>query len=195
MKIQNIKALAYSTYLKINGYTILKNPKGASAAYVRAIRHEKGIDPHTLDKFESYTRVTKDFSKPNSKVTENLTRDDYAFYNKKSKEVKYKTKHLEYEKSQYNENPVQKSKGSISQYILNKRNMSEMHKPQYVRDEVSTQFSSIHLGFIPIDKVKIKLSKAELELEKYFEKIIAEGEDYTDSIKYFWKTLSHNSKL
>ncbi len=64
MNIKELKAVAYATYLSAGGYKVLRNPKGTPSTVVRAIRYSHSIDPETLDKSETYKRITRDFAQP-----------------------------------------------------------------------------------------------------------------------------------
>lgn len=67
MNIQKIKAAGFAIRHRLLGYKLLQNPKGTSPYDVKMMKTWNGIDGNTLDRYDHYYSVSRDFSKPNSK--------------------------------------------------------------------------------------------------------------------------------
>ena len=70
--VEKIKIANYALKMKKQGYQLLRNPKGTSSSVIRVLKHKKTYDPQTLDVYETYERITKDFSQPQNTVRDNL---------------------------------------------------------------------------------------------------------------------------
>lgn len=192
MNINKLKAVAYATYLSAGGYKVLRNPKGTPSTVVRAIRYSHSIDPETLDKSETYKRITRDFAQPEkTKIQEFLFRDDFAFYNKETKKVDYQNS-MEYSRYTTDKKDVYKIKNQIDFDILDKRNLKDIHKKKYSKKEQIVDLSKAFLGYVSAKTVTIKKSLAEVETEKYYDTFSKKSKN--NSQPSFLSTLIHNLK-
>ena len=192
MNTQKIKAFAYSVYLNAAGYRVLRNPKGTPATTVRAIRHHQRINPETLDTFESYKRVTKDFSQQKPKKTEEyFFRDSFAFYNKDTKKVDYKTQ-VQYSRFSSDKKDVHANKNYIDNEILDKRSFKEIKKKRYTKREQVVDMSKAFLGYVSSGTVTIRKSLAEVETDKYYDKLSKKHQEENNCS--FISTIFHNLK-
>lgn len=129
MKIQQIKAGLYSTYMRVKGYNVLQNPQNTPPTVVRAIKYYRGINPATLDTFEIYERVTKNFDKKNPQKTEEyFLRDRFAFFNREKKDVKYKEQVM-YNRFSTDGKNVTKHKSQVTDEEIDGRDFSYINQP------------------------------------------------------------------
>ena len=78
MSIQKLKIAAYCIAKRVQGYQLLKNPKGTPATTVKVLKYSDSINPNTLDISKSYETISKDFSKYNApETTKNLDIEKY----------------------------------------------------------------------------------------------------------------------
>ena len=88
MDVKKIQVCAYAIGKRIQGYHLLKNPKGTSPYQVNMIKSWEGIS-YELDTFSIYDRVSKDFSADKSKtIKQHLHSEKNMFWNKDGKEIK-----------------------------------------------------------------------------------------------------------
>lgn len=131
MSIQKLKIATYCIAKRMQGYQLLRNPKGAPATTVKVIKYSDNINPKTLDISKSYETISKDFTKyKEPETTKNLDIEKYAFFNSKTGGFKIK-KQVDYIKhmSDYHFAPTEVStKGLVPREKLVTRNLEDLQK-------------------------------------------------------------------
>ena len=192
MNVQKVKAALYSVYMNASGYTVLRNPKGTPPTVVRSIRYHHGIDPETLDTFETYKRVTLDVAQPKKeKIHEYLFKDNFAFYNKETKKLDYKNQ-VQYSRYEAGKKDIHINKNWIENDILDKRDFKDIHKKKYSKKESVVDMSKAFLGYVSTRTVTVRKSLAEVEYEKYLDNMSKKREIQPNPS--FLSTLFHNLK-
>ncbi len=192
MIIKKLNIAAYSIQKRIQGYHLLKNPKGTPFTTVRLMKYSESISPKTLDIKNSYEKITKQFSTfDRNETTEYLDISKYAFYNKKTNRLDT-SKQAIYEKysSDYRFSPeAYGEKGYIETEILSKRDLSAFDNIVSLSLTGKKPSPLVYLGFTPKSTICEK-TLAQTVLEDYNKAKLDKKQQFPKS--NFWKTLWHN---
>lgn len=191
MFVEKIKIANYALKMKKQGYQLLRNPEGTPSSIVRVLKYNKAYDLQTLDIYEKYERITKNFAKPENTVRENLFVNNITTLVDTAKKSIKKVKSKEfYRFSGETGNSIigYKRKGS---YPERDRKVVEdnLSKELYDKEvlDVSLKFRPHYpdaLKLLPEGKVvTIKESLCEIEAEKIKQESINNS---------FWKNLFCN---
>ena len=185
MSIQKLKIAAYCIAKRVQGYQLLKNPKGTPATTVKVLKYSDSINPDTLDISKSYETISKDFSKYNTpETTKNLDIEKYAFLNSKTKGFKIK-KQVDYAKyrSDYHYAPVEiATKGLVPRQKLATRNFDDLKQVvvcSAIRDSKGKY-------------VEHESTRADVVLRAYNRYKTANEERIAQNRPNFWSTLWEN---
>ncbi len=129
MDIKKFKVIAYVMYRRLQGYKLLRNAPGTPWTYVKMLNSNGGLRMSylTADTCQIYNTISADFSGP--KITEKkeqLTRQNYVFFDEVTSEFKYH-KSLRY----YRFSPlpvIRKEKYTIDPDIVDARNLDFLDK-------------------------------------------------------------------
>lgn len=91
--IQKIKATVYAIGKRMQGYHLLKNPKGTPQTEVNMLKTKTAISHHYDDMFE-YEKITKNFSENNAKETRKSLYSTHYFDVDKKEMMKPKKKEI-----------------------------------------------------------------------------------------------------
>jgi len=192
MIIKKLNIAAYSIKKRIQGYHLLKNPKGTPYTTVKLMKYSENINPKTLDIKNSYEKVTKQFLPLNkSETTEYLDISKFAFYNKKTNRLDT-PKQAIYEKYSSNYKFLTEAygeKGYIETEILNKRDLSPLDYIVSLRLTGAKPSPLTYFGFTPKSIFQEK-TLAQTVLENYNKAKLDEKKQFKKS--NFWKTLWQN---
>ena len=186
MDVKKIQVCAYAIGKRIQGYHLLKNPKGTSPYQVNMIKSWEGIS-YELDTFSIYDRVSKDFSADKSKtIKQHLHSEKNMFWNKDGKEIK---KSRLYSKSE-TDKPFVFKKLEIPYEELENRDLSYINKERFrgYRDDVD--FSMSHLGYCNLQRVPNYTSIREEEISNFFNKQHKKADSRKTTS--FWSVLIKN---
>ena len=196
LKIQQVKAIRYAIVNHFKGWQLLKNPEGVSGTTVRMIRESESIDSRTLDTFYTTSRVTADFSKPATEITnENLYVNNYNFYNAEN-QLKDTRRYVTYIRNNPDGKRIVKGKGNVSDETLAGRNFDSLHVPNITKLETPiTPLSNDFNNGYYVSPVLIPIKRSFAYIQKEAFKTKALNKFFTHSPKRsFWKTLWHNLK-
>ena len=187
MSIQKLKIAAYCISKRVQGYQLLKNPKGTPNTTVKVLKYSESINPKTLDISQSYETISKDFSKFNKlETTQNLDIEKYAFFNPKTPGFKIK-KQVDYAKHQsdYHYAPVSiATKGLVSAGELNRRNLKALN------DIVSCRGYRNKRGRYVVEQS----TRADIVVNTYNRRKMVNEDLSSKNKRGFWKTLFENLK-
>lgn len=186
MDIKSVRVCAYSVLKRLQGYHLLQNPKGSSPYVVNMIKNSEKI-AYNLDRFSSYTRISKDFMTGHT-TKKYLSINRYMFWTDKGKEIKkerfgYKTE---------TGKPLSMKETSINIEELNNRKFDYIDKKRK-RDTVNyIDFSNIFVGNFSVKKQAYYTSIRDLEIQKFFS--MQQKKDKEHKIS-FWSVLKANLNM
>lgn len=190
-----INATIYAIKNYFSGYRLLKNPKNVSATTVKMIKKSSKINKNTLDTKENYTRITRDFSKPDSFVSyERLVVERFPFFDKNGNKIKeLKSADLVIYSSD-KKNSACFSKGrDIDKKELKNRILSGIQKPKFEKTILIPDLSLSSINFsaekFSLKPEAIKKTLANIVTDKYLIKTF-----HNNSGSGFFKTLWQNLK-
>ncbi len=193
MITKKINTALYSIGKRLQGYHLLKNPKGTPYTTVKLIKYSENINPKTLDINKSYEKITKQVSGfENSETKEFLEVTNFVFYNNKTNKIDNK-KQLIYEKYDGNKFYVPKTyleKGYVPTHKLDKRDLSSLDNIVELKLSSARPSLLTYLGFAPKSVITEK-TLAQTVLEKY-NKTKLDDKLNSAQKQNFWKTLWQN---
>ena len=185
MKLKNIKIYTYAITKRLQGYQLLKNPKGTSAYEVNMIKNSENIG-YNLDRFSSYTRISKNFTTGQT-VKKHLSISRYLFWTDKNKEIKKERFGYTIE----NGKQLSVSENTVSIDELNNRNFDYIEQKRKSGTVYDVDFSKIYIGKFDVKKVTGYNSIRELEILKFFK---TQHEKSITPQPSFWNVLKTNLK-
>ena len=188
MDLLKVRAVGFAVRNRLKGYKLLQNPNGSSPYEVKMVKKWSGIDGTTLDRYDHYYSVSRDFSKPDAKTEkETMLVTKYMFW--KNKNDKQTMKEILYMKDCADGSHISKQKFPPVDYeeIYN-RDLSYIEK-----DRNFGTHEEVRLPFLrPAQRKRVPTieSVREREVEKFFE----EQKKNQPAEESFWKTLIRNLK-
>lgn len=173
---------------RLEGYQLLKNPKGVSPYQVNMIKNTEMIN-FSLDRFSTYERISKDFTSGQTKtIRKHLSVKRFMFWTEKNKEVKkarfsYKTE---------TGKPISVKEDTVPAEMLNNRNFDYINRKCRVRKGYDVNMNKAFLGAYKIREVPVRESICEDEVTKFFDNERKKAQKETPS---FWKVLKSNLSM
>ena len=187
MDLLKVKAVGFAVRNRLKGYKLLQNPNGSSPYEVKMVKKWSGIDGETLDRFDHYHSVSRDFSKPDAKTEkETLLSTRYMFW--KDKNDKQTMKEILYMKDCADGSHISKQKfPSVDYEEIYNRDLSYIEK-----EKNFGTIDEFRPGWFltPAKTVRVPNTQSirEREVDKFFEEK-SKNQPVEES---FWKTLIRN---
>lgn len=186
MDLKRVQVCTYSVLKRLQGYHLLKNPKGSSPYVVNMIKNTELIS-YDLDRFSSYTRISKDFSTGHT-TRKYLSVNRYMFWTGKKKEIKkerfnYKIENGKLLSVKETTIPIEELDNRTFDYIDKKSKHGTVHH---------TDFINMFLGNFNVKKVADYKSIRELEMLQFFN--MQQKKSMENKIS-FWNVLKTNLNM